>query len=372
MAEPEPRMHTVNVELPRKGYAVYSGPGLLRDRALWARALSPGKVLVVSDENVAPLYLESLSDALQGRRAETLVLPAGETQKTFDGWRAVTDRLVEMGALRDATLVALGGGVIGDLAGFAAATYMRGIRYIQAPTTLLAQVDASVGGKTAINHPAGKNLVGAFHQPSAVVIDTQTLSTLPQREFGAGMAEVVKYGAIRDAGFFEWLEGRGDAINAHREDAVLEMITRCVRNKAQVVAEDEKEHGVRALLNFGHTFAHALETLTGYERYLHGEAVAIGMMAAAELSEQRRVCPAGRAERLGRLLAAFGLSLGWPSDISAQASLKAMALDKKALDSGLRLILIEDIGRAVIDPECGSRDIVRAIESRQEPRQELR
>ena len=364
MPEPQPRIRTVDIDLPGAGYAVHIGPGLLSDKALWTRCLSPGKLLLVSDENVAPLYAESLLNAVQGRHAESLVLPAGEAQKTFDGWRTVTDRLVETGALRDATLVALGGGVVGDLAGFAAATYMRGIRYIQAPTTLLAQVDASVGGKTAINHPAGKNLVGAFHQPAAVIIDSDTLASLPAREFSAGLAEVVKYGVIRDRAFFSWLRERTQEINARDRENLLEMIARSVRHKAEVVSEDEKERGVRALLNFGHSFGHALETLTAFSKYLHGEAVAIGMVIAATLSEQRGMCPDGCSEAIEKLLEGFGLPVHWPQELTAEDAIEAMAMDKKALVSGLRLILIEDIGKAVIDPGCSRRDIVRAIESR--------
>lgn len=360
-------IRTLEVDVPGGRYAVSLGSGLLTQQSLWHTILAPGKCLVVSDENVADLYLDSLLGALPGTETDSLVLPAGETHKTFDAWRVVIDRLVAIGALRDATLVALGGGVIGDLAGFAAATYMRGIRLVQVPTTLLAQVDASVGGKTAINHPAGKNLVGAFHQPAAVVIDSDTLATLPDREFAAGMAEVVKYGVIRDAAFLDWLEQRRAQITARDTDTLLEMIARSIRNKAEVVAQDERESGVRAILNFGHTFAHALETLTGYERFLHGEAVAIGMLAAATLSEQRGLCPPGRATRLRELLAAFGLPVTWPGDIDAERAVETMTMDKKAVHSGLRLILVENFGAAGIDQESTSRDIVRAIESNVEP-----
>lgn len=358
-----PMKTTVDIQLPGHAYPVHIGPGLLRDTTLWADTLPPGKVLVVSDEVVAPLYLDTLLRSLEGRRADSLVLPCGEAGKSFDNWRTVTDRLVEIGALRDASLVTLGGGVVGDLAGFAAATYMRGIRYVQAPTTLLAQVDASVGGKTAINHRAGKNLVGAFHQPAAVIIDSDTLATLPDREYRAGLAEVVKYGAIRDPDFFSWLVRHAGDINERDTGCVLELIARSVRHKASVVVADEKEHGIRATLNFGHSFGHALETLTGYSRYLHGEAVAIGMSVAGELSERRGMCPPGRAVGLRKLLQELGLPTRWPADIRAEQACETMAMDKKALDGGLRLILIEDIGRAVIDQKSTRRDIVRAIEA---------
>lgn len=355
-------MQTLDIQLPGNSYPVHIGPGILGKADLWTSVLPAGKLLIVSDSNVAPLYLEPLREALGDRDAATLIIPAGEAQKSFENWRLVTDKLVEIGALRDATVIALGGGVIGDLAGFAAASYMRGIRLVQVPTTLLAQVDASVGGKTAINHVAGKNLVGAFHQPSAVLIDTDTLNTLPIREFRAGLAEVVKYGVIRDAGFMSWLENNAAAINKRHEDIVTEMIARSVQNKADVVGQDEKEEGIRALLNFGHTFAHAIETLTGYQRYLHGEAVAVGMLTATILSENAG-CPAGTSDRLAGLLETFGLELAWPTAISPEQAVESMAMDKKALESGLRLILVRETGDAYIANGCDRRDIVRAIEA---------
>jgi len=360
---PDPRYETVNIRLPRRSYPVHLGPGLLSEKALWSQILPPGKVLIVSDETVSSLYLDSLMDAVSERRPDVVLLPEGESQKSFETWRAIIDRLVESGALRDATLVALGGGVVGDLTGFAAATYMRGIRFVQVPTTLLAQVDASVGGKTGINHPGGKNLLGSFHQPSSVIIDTDTLESLPERAFGAGMAEVIKYGAIRDAPFFSWLESHHDQVLARDPEAISPMIARSVRNKAEVVSEDEKENGIRAILNFGHSFAHALEALTGYSRYFHGEAVSVGMVIATALSEQREICPSGRVSRVRDLLRSYGLPLEWPADISPDDAWNAMALDKKALSTGLRLILLEDIGKAVIDQGSEMRDIVRAIES---------
>lgn len=360
-------IQTLSIELPDARYPVHLGAGLLGNRALWAEILPPGTILVVSDDVVAPLYLDSVLDALDGRAVETLILPAGEQHKSFENWRGILNRLVDIGALRDAAIVALGGGVVGDLAGFAAASYMRGIRFIQAPTTLLAQVDASVGGKTAINHEAGKNLVGAFHQPSAVAIDSATLDTLPDRAYRAGMAEVIKYGVIRDAKFFDWLEAHVEQINQRDPATVMELIARSVRNKAEVVAEDEKELGVRAILNFGHTFAHALETLTDYTRYQHGEAVAIGMVVAARLSEQRGMCPAGRADQIRSLLEGCGLPVAWPREIDAGRAIECMAMDKKALSTGMRLILIEDVGKAVVDSGSTSRDIVRAIETLPEP-----
>jgi len=362
-------METLHIEVPGASYPVHIGPGLIQDPAVWPEALPPGKILIVSDATVAELYLDKLARSLGDRHPELLILPSGEEQKSFESWRAIIDRLIAGEALRDASLVALGGGVIGDLTGFAAATYMRGIRFVQVPTTLLAQVDASVGGKTAVNHPAGKNLIGAFHQPSAVMIDSDTLSTLPEREYRAGLAEVVKYGIIRDAAFFDWLEAHVNNVGSRESEATLEVIARSVRNKAEVVAEDEKEQGIRATLNFGHTFAHALETLTGYSRYLHGEAVAIGMVVATALSEQRGICGENRTSRVRGLLNLFGLPVSWPSDIDPERAYKAMAMDKKALNTGLRLVLIEEIGKAVVDRESTSRDIVRAIESQMDASQ---
>ncbi|MDX1380623.1 MAG: 3-dehydroquinate synthase, partial [Xanthomonadales bacterium] len=255
------------------------------------------------------------------------------------------DRLAGIGARRDATVVALGGGVIGDLAGFAAACWMRGVRVVQAPTTLLAQVDASVGGKTGINHPRGKNLVGAFHQPAAVLADTSTLATLEDREFRAGLAEVVKYGAIRDAAFLDWLRDHAAQLNG-KSPLLEEMVARSVKHKAEVVAADELEAGQRMLLNFGHTFGHALETVTGYQRYLHGEAVAIGMAIAARLSVEQLGCPADEADALVALLEALDLPVRLPRAVSNEEMVEAMQMDKKGLASGLRLILLERAGTA--------------------------
>ncbi len=356
-------MQTLNIPVPGSAYPVHLGPGLLGREVLWSEILPPGNLLVVSDENVAPHYLETLLGNFSDRAHSSLVLPPGEDQKSLQSWALILDRLVESGSLRDASLIALGGGVIGDLTGFAAASYMRGVRFVQVPTTLLAQVDASVGGKTAINHQAGKNLIGAFHQPSAVVIDTQTLDTLPQREFNAGMAEVIKYGVIRDADFLAWLEEHAESIRSRDPETIMQMISRSVRNKSEVVSEDEKEQGIRAILNYGHTFGHALETLTGYSRFLHGEAVAIGMVIAADLSAATGSGPASLGKRLEKLFREFGLPASWPADVPAARAVDAMAMDKKALDSGLRLILVRDVGRAYIQNHCGRRDIVRAIEN---------
>lgn len=337
-------------------YPVYIGQGLLATTSVWSRHLH-GRVLVVTDQTVAEHYLARLKPVLSEiDHKQRVILPEGEEQKTLANWQRLIDELVELGAQRDATVVALGGGVIGDMAGFAAAAYMRGIRVIQVPTTLLAQVDAAVGGKTGVNLAAGKNLVGAFHSPAAVIVDVDTLTTLDDRDYRAGLAEVVKYGAIRDAGFLAWLEQEADALTARLPDALMEAVFRSVGNKAEVVAADEREAGERALLNFGHTFGHALETATGYQRFRHGEAVAIGMGLAARLSEWLGLAPVGTADRLLALLRRLDLPTELPDDVAADRLLALMRLDKKNAADQIRLVLLEDIGRAVVRP-CPSDDI---------------
>jgi 3-dehydroquinate synthase len=359
-------MKQIDVELDAHSYPVYLGRGLLDDSSLWRQHLSPGKTLIVSNDVVAPLYLERLKTALGDIRPEVHIIPDGEQFKTPETWYGILDRLVDMQARRDANLVALGGGVVGDITGFAAASYMRGIRFVQAPTTLLSQVDASVGGKTGINHARGKNLVGAFHQPAAVIIDSATLDTLQAREFNAGMAEVVKYGAIGDPEFLSWLEDHSDAIARRDHEALDHMVKRSVEDKARIVAEDEKEAGIRALLNFGHSFGHALEAETAYRGFLHGEAVAIGMVTAARLSEARGLCKQGRADRLARLLKRFDLPVSIPAELESHSLAEAMQLDKKAVASGLRLVLIRELGEAMIDTDSTGDEIVTAMNQNRE------
>jgi len=358
-------MQTVKVDLANRSYDIHIGSGFL-GHAHRAFDNCGGKAaLIVTNETVAPLYLGALEGSLSDAEVDSLILPDGESFKTAEQWSRIIDKLVEIRATRDATLVTLGGGVIGDMGGFAAASYMRGIRFIQVPTTLLAQVDASVGGKTGFNHARGKNLVGAFHQPGAVLIDIGTLATLPDREFSAGLAEVAKIAAVRDEAFMGWLEHNRDAIMAKEPGALTEMIRRSVANKAAVVAEDELESGIRALLNFGHTFAHAIETLTGYRQYLHGEAVAIGMMVASRLSEMRGLCRAGFSERLGELLEAFGLPLEIPASLKASDMLDAMTLDKKVIAGSTRLILVKSPGAGIIDSSSDNQQIAAAIKASQ-------
>ena len=354
-------MITIKVKLASNSYPVYLGSGLLAAAELFERHLGSGKILIVSNDVVAPLYLDQVRTSLGSRDVDIHIIPDGERFKTAETWYSIIDKLVGMQARRDTTMVALGGGVTGDIAGFAAASYMRGIRFLQLPTTLLAQVDASVGGKTAINHARGKNLVGAFHQPAAVIIDSATLASLPEREFNAGLAEVVKYGAINDEGFFAWLEKNAAAIRQRHEDVLDHLIHESVKNKAEIVSQDEKEAGIRALLNFGHSFGHALEAESNYSRFLHGEAVSIGMVTAARLSEIRGLCQAGTAARLSTLLRSLDLPVNQPGDIKISGLTSALALDKKALVSGLRLVLLKAIGNAVVDSQSSGDDILAAM-----------
>jgi 3-dehydroquinate synthase len=354
-------MKVTQVHAGSASYPVYVGQGLLGMPSIWQRHLE-GRVLVVSDETVAGHYLDRVGRVLdEDRRWRSLVLPAGEEAKTVANWQRVLDELVSLGAQRDATVLALGGGVIGDLAGFAAASYMRGIRVVQMPTTLLAQVDAAVGGKTGVNHSNGKNLIGAFHQPVAVVADIDTLVTLEARDYRAGLAEVVKYGAIRDERFFSWLESRAAALNARMPDALMEAVHASVTHKAEVVAADEREAGERALLNFGHTFGHALETATGYTRYRHGEAVAIGMVLATRLSELLGKVRVGTSERLVHLLEHLELPTTLPGDIDRDRLLALMRLDKKNRADRIRVVLLEELGRATIET-CPADDIREVLE----------
>jgi 3-dehydroquinate synthase len=354
-------VQTVEVDLSDRSYTVSIGSGILSTQHPAFRLEGNSTGLVVSNETVAPLYLESVERSLSGANIHSLILPDGESYKTVESWSMIMDKLIEIRATRDATLFTLGGGVIGDLGGFAAATYMRGINFVQIPTSLLAQVDASVGGKTGFNHPLGKNLIGAFHQPRAVLVDIETLDTLPEREFSAGLSEVVKIAAIRDEALLAWLEKNASAIMARDSEALIVMIKRSIANKASVVAEDEREAGVRALLNFGHSFAHALETLTDYRQYLHGEAVAIGMMVASRLSELRGLCESGMSDRLGKLLQRFGLPLGLPDNLSSEEMLDTMKLDKKVIAGSARLILLKSAGAGMIDSDSDKQQITTAI-----------
>jgi 3-dehydroquinate synthase len=350
-------MKTLTVELGERSYPIHIGPGLLDDGALLKPHITGRQVMVVSNETVAPLYLARLQASLADFNLDAVILPDGEEYKTLEVLNRIYDRLLERRFNRKCTLVALGGGVVGDMTGFAAATYQRGVNFIQVPTTLLSQVDSSVGGKTGVNHPLGKNMIGAFYQPSCVLADTDTLATLDERQLAAGMAEVIKYGLIREPGFFAWLETHMDALNARDTGALIEAIERSCACKAEVVAADEREGGLRAILNLGHTFGHAIETGMGYGSWLHGEAVGAGMYLAAELSRREGWLSAADVERIRVLLERAHLPVKAPPSMTEQQFLDLMAVDKKVLDGGLRLVLLKAIGEAVISGDFQPRHL---------------
>lgn len=335
--------HTITVNLGDRSYPIVIGAGLLDGGFDLSKFVNGQDCLIVSNEIVASLYRDRILPNLAGKAVTTIDLPDGESHKSVASLQAVIDRLVESGANRDTTVIALGGGVVGDIAGFAAACYMRGVAFIQVPTTLLAQVDASVGGKTGVNHPEGKNLIGAFHQPQVVMIDTDTLNSLPDRELKAGLAEVIKYGVICDIEFFAWLEDNMQALLEKEPLALARAIQRSCELKATVVAEDERESGHRVILNFGHTFGHAIENCQGYGEWLHGEAVASGMIMAAELSG----IGDGDVERLRVLLQKAGLPVSPPA-IDGQDWLRTMGMDKKVKQKQLRFVLLRALGDAYL------------------------
>jgi 3-dehydroquinate synthase len=343
-------MLTVTVNLGARSYPVLIGSGLLGSAALLGSQVPLRDVLLVSNSVVAPLYAPLLQQHLPARRLVQAILPDGERHKTLESASWVFDVLIANHFGRDCLVIALGGGVVGDLAGFVAACYQRGVDWIQLPTTLLAQVDSSVGGKTAVNHPGGKNLIGAFHQPHAVLADTEVLRTLPDRELHAGLAEVIKYGLIYDAAFFEWLEGHLEALLAREPEALGHAIGRSCEIKAEIVARDEREQGERAWLNFGHTFGHAIEAATGYVDWLHGEAVGTGMLVAADLSARLGHLDADTVSRLRSLLARAKLPIAAPR-IGAGRALDYMRVDKKVQSGRVRLVLLEGLGRAVVTGE---------------------
>lgn len=352
----------LNVALGERSYPIWIGSTLLEKSPDWQRVIPGRHVLIVTDETVASLYLAQVVSSLQNLTIEKLILPVGEVYKTLDFVEQIWAALANYKFHRDSCVIALGGGVIGDLAGFAAACYMRGIAFLSMPTTLLAQVDSSVGGKTGVNLPQGKNLVGAFHQPVGVVIDIDTLATLPARQFHAGCAEIVKYATIQDPEFFAWLEHHADKILAKDPDSLIEAIARSCRHKAEIVARDEREQGERALLNFGHTFGHALETASEYS-LLHGEAVAIGMVLAARLSTRLGLATESERQRLATLLKRFNLPVDLPDDIVPAGLLDLMQRDKKNREGRLRLILWREIGKAEVVNEISSNVILRFLQS---------
>lgn len=358
-------METLMVALGERAYPIHVGRALFSRSDLLRPFLRQPKVAVVTNTTVAVLYLRPLLEALRhaGIEAIEIVLPDGEQFKDWQTLNSIFDLLLRHHCERSTTLIALGGGVIGDMTGFAAACFQRGVAFIQIPTTLLAQVDSSVGGKTAINHPLGKNMIGAFHQPALVLADTDTLNTLPARELRAGLAEVIKYGLIRDLAFFEWLEANLDALLLLETDALIEAVCRSCRNKAEVVVADEKERGERALLNLGHTFGHAIETGLGYGQWLHGEAIAAGTLMAAQLSVQIGWLSQPELARTECLFRRAGLPVRGPA-LAVDSYVDLMRHDKKVTGGKLRLVLLQRIGRAVVTDAVPLGEVRRAIATR--------
>jgi 3-dehydroquinate synthase len=340
-------VQTLQVDLGPASYPITIGPGLLTDRNLLDSQIPGRDLLIVTNTTVAKLYLAKLTGSFAQRHIAECILPDGEQHKTLQtaGW--VLDALVANKMNRDATVLALGGGVVGDIAGFAASCYQRGIGYVQMPTTLLAQVDSSVGGKTGVNHSGGKNLIGAFYQPRAVIADTDALATLPDRELRSGLAEVIKHGVVWDPLLFTWLERQMPQLLARDTESLSYAISRSCEIKATIVARDEREHDLRAILNFGHTFGHAIEAATSYEKYLHGEAVALGMLLAMDLSQRMGLIDAALKERLRTILARAGLPTEAPR-IGAARAYELMQMDKKVLGGAVRLVLLEKLGRAIV------------------------
>jgi 3-dehydroquinate synthase len=357
-------IQTLNVALDSRAYPIHIGKGLLNKTELILPHLKRKSVAIVTNTTVAPLYLETIAAPLRAAGVSVLeiILPDGEAYKNSDTLNQIYDTLLKNHCERSTTLIALGGGVIGDLTGYAAATYLRGVPFIQVPTTLLSQVDSSVGGKTGINHPLGKNMIGAFYQPKLVLADTDTLKTLPPREFSAGIAEVVKYGLIRDADFFNWLEVNIQKLIALDESVTSYAIYRSCQNKAEVVIADEHESGERALLNLGHTFGHAIENAMGYGVWLHGEAVAAGTMLAADLSMRMGWLTQEEYNRMHALLTASSLPLRAPY-LGAEKYLALMANDKKVENSKIRLVLQQGIGKSVITSDYDAEKLKQTLEA---------
>ncbi len=346
----------VQVQLGERSYPIYIGAGEIQ-RADISSHICGQKVLIVSNETIAPLYLELVEKQLSGLQVDRVILADGEQYKNLDNLNLIFDQLITSHHDRKTTLIALGGGVVGDMTGFAAASYQRGVPFIQIPTTLLAQVDSSVGGKTAVNHALGKNMIGAFYQPQAVIIDTDTLSTLSDREFSAGLAEVIKYGLIVDGQFFEWLESNIEALLSRDQQALAYAVELSCVSKSRVVTADETEQGVRAILNLGHTFGHAIETFQQYKDWIHGEAVAAGMVMAAELSVMAGDISSADLLRIKNLLAACSLPIAPPAGMKADDFMRLMVRDKKVLDGQLRLVLLKSLGSAFVSDQFSVDDL---------------
>lgn len=353
-------MQTLNVDLGERSYPIHIGQGLLA-QPLLAPFIKGRQVMVVSNETVAPLYLDRLLTQLEGFQVDSVILPDGEAFKDLQHVNRIFDALLAKRHNRTTTLIALGGGVVGDMTGFAAACYQRGVAFIQVPTTLLSQVDSSVGGKTGVNHPLGKNMIGAFHQPQVVLADTDVLATLPERELSAGLAEVIKYGLIHDVEFLAWLEQNMAALRQRDAKALAQAIYRSCEIKAEMVALDERESGVRALLNLGHTFGHAIETDQGYGEWLHGEAVGAGTLMAADLSARLGWLSQQDLDRVRTILQAAGLPLLPPSEMSSERFLELMAVDKKVIDGNLRLVLLQQLGKAVVTSDFPAERLLETL-----------
>ncbi len=356
-------MKTLTVDLGHRSYPIHIGTDLLSRKELVAPHVVGQKIMLVSNTVVADLYLDQALELFSGYHCDTVILPDGEVFKTLETLQTIFDQLLEKRHDRTTTLIALGGGVVGDMTGFAAACYQRGVNFIQIPTTLLAQVDSSVGGKTAVNHPKGKNMIGAFHQPVCVLADINVLATLPDSEFSAGLAEVIKYGLIRDRSFFEWIEKNTDQLLSKETQTLAQAIEISCLHKAEIVAEDEKEQGVRALLNLGHTFGHAIEATQGYGRWLHGEAVAAGTVMAADLSCREGWLSDSDRQRIVSAIRALKLPTEPPADMTESQFRSAMSVDKKVLDGTLRLVLFKAIGDAIVTSKFSSGNLSATLRS---------
>lgn len=354
-------MSMLTVELGDRSYPIHIEAGLLSKPAVLSPYIKSPLAVIITNDVVAPLYLEKAKAACGDVHIETIIIPDGEQHKSLEQFGVIMTRLLEMNAARDTTLIALGGGVIGDLCGFAAASYQRGVPFIQVPTTLLSQVDSSVGGKTAVNHPLGKNMIGAFYQPVFVAIDTDTQSTLPAREFAAGMAEVIKYGIIYDKNFFKWLEDHADKLKTLETKTLADAIYRCCEIKADVVAKDEREGGLRAILNLGHTFGHAIEAEQGYGNWLHGEAVAAGTVIACQAAEALNWMDASESRRVTALMAAFDLPVAGPDSMNKDAYMKHMRRDKKVEAGNIRFVIPQGIGHAVVTKDVSDEILTQLL-----------
>ena len=355
-------MKTIKVALGSRSYPIHIGAGILDKPELYQPHIRGSKAVVITNETIAPLYAQNVVDSV-GKFAEvhTHVLDDGEIHKNLQTIGKIFDKLLNIPCDRKTTIIALGGGVVGDTAGFAAACYQRGVPFIQVPTTLLAQVDSSVGGKTGVNHPLGKNMIGAFYQPQCVIADTNTLHSLPDRELRAGLAEVIKYGAIQDAKFLTWLDENIDSILKREPASLAHAIEVSCRSKAEVVAEDERETGIRAILNFGHTFGHAIETWLNYKKWLHGEAVAVGMVMAAEFSTRLNLLSAHQASQVEQIIKRAGLPVLPPDGMSAADFLEAMSLDKKVQGKTIRIVVLDGIGKAEIKDDYDLAELINTL-----------